>query len=77
MCRRLGADSDDLLEATTNWVAHKQKTRQDHILDMLEKIDLTSCSVECLNMVTDMHKDLLYAQPAAQGKTNEMYATNC
>ena len=34
-----GADSDDLLEATTNWVAHKQKTRQDHILDMLEKID--------------------------------------
>ena len=63
-----GADSDDLLEATTNWVAHKQKTRQDHILDMLEKIDLASCSVECLNMVTDNHKDLLYAQPAALGK---------
>ena len=63
-----GADSDDLLEATTNWVAHKQKTRQDHIVDMLEKVDLTNCSVEYLNSVTDKYKDLLHAQPAAQGK---------
>ena len=63
-----GADSDDLLEATMNWVDHKHKSRQDHILDMLEKIDLTRCSVECLSMVADEHKDLLYAQPAAQGK---------
>ena len=63
-----GAASDDLLEATANWIAHKMKTRQDHILDMLEKIDLTKCSVECLNMVTDKHEDLLYAQPAALGK---------
>ena len=63
-----GADTDDLLEATTNWVAHKQKSRQDHIIDMLEKIDLTRCSVECLDMEMDKHKDLLYAQPAALGK---------
>ena len=62
-----GVDSDDLLEATTNWVAHRQTSHQNHILDMLEKIDLTRCSVECLNMVMDKHKDLLYAQPAAQG----------
>ena len=63
-----GADSDDLLEATTNWVAHKQKTCQDHIVDMLEKINLTRCSVEYLDMEMDKHKDLLYAQPAALGK---------
>ena len=63
-----GADSDDLLEATTNWVAHKQKTRQDHILDMLEKLDLTRCSVECLGTEMDKHKELLCAQPAALGK---------
>ena len=65
--QEIGADSDDLLEATINWVDHKHKSRHDHILDMLEKTDLTRCSVECLNMVTDKHKDLLYAQPAAQG----------
>ena len=63
-----GADSDDLLEATTNWVAYKQKTRQDRIVDMLEKINLTRCSVEYLDMEMDNHKDLLYAQPAALGK---------
>ena len=63
-----GADSDDLLEATTNWVAHRQNARQNHYLYVLEKIDLTRCSVECLNMVMDQHKDLLYSQPAAVGK---------
>ena len=63
-----GADTDDLLEATTNWIAHKQKSRQNHIRDMFEKIDLTRCSVECLDMEMDKHKDLFYAQPAALGK---------
>ena len=62
------ADSDDLLEATTNWVAHKPEPRQDHIQDMLEKIDLTRCSVECLDMEIDKHKELLDAQPAALRK---------
>ena len=62
------ADSDDLLEATTNWVAHKPQTRQNDILAMLEKIDLNRCSVECLDTEMDKHKELLYAQPAALGK---------
>ena len=63
-----GADSDDLFEATTNWVAHKQQTRQYHIVDMLEKLNLTRCSGECLDMQMDLHKELLYAQPSALGK---------
>ena len=63
-----GVDSDDLLEAAANWVAHKQKIRQDHIVDMLEKIDLTRCSVEYLDIEMNKHKDLLSAQPAALGK---------
>ena len=63
-----GADSDDLLEATANWVDHKQKTRQDHILEMLEKIDLTRCSVECLDTVIDNHKELFNVQPDALRK---------
>ena len=62
------ADSDDLLEATTNWVAHKPQTRQDHILGMLEKTDLTKCSVECLKAQMNKHKELLNNQPAALGK---------
>ena len=63
-----GADSDDLLEATMNWVDHKQKYRQGHILDMLEKLDLTQCSVECLDMVMDNQKELLNSKPDALRK---------
>ena len=66
--QEMGADGDDLLEATINWVGHKQTTRQDHILDMLEKLDLTQCSVECLNTVIDNKKELLNAQPDAMRK---------
>ena len=66
--RKTGADSDDLLEATTTWVAHQHQARQDHIIDMLEKLDLIRCSVECLAMEMDDHKELLCAQPAALGK---------
>ena len=66
--READADSDDLLEATTNWVACKSHTRLNHILDMLEKIDLTQCSIECIDTEMDKHKELLHAQPAALGK---------
>ena len=62
------ADSDDILVATTNWVACKPETRKDHILGMLEKIDLTKCSIECIDTEVDKHNELLYAQPAALGK---------
>ena len=62
------ADSDDLLEATTSWAASKPETRQDHILDVFEKIDLTRCSTECIDTEMDKHKELLCTQPAAIGK---------
>ena len=64
-------DNDDLLEATTNWVAHKPQNRQDHILAMFEKIDLTRCSVECLDTEMNKHKELLCAQPAALVKLTQ------
>ena len=63
-----GADSDDLLEATINWVTHKQKSRHNHVLDTLENIDLTRCSVECLDTVMDNQNDLLNTQPGALKK---------
>ena len=62
------ADSDDMLVATTNWVACKPETRKDHILGMLEKIDISRCSIECIDTEMDKHNELLYAQPAALGK---------
>ena len=62
------ADSDEMLEVTMNWVACKREERQDHILDMLEKIDLTRCSIQCIDTEMDKHNELLYAQPAALGK---------
>ena len=62
------ADSDDMLVATTNWVTCKREVRQDHILDMLEKIDLTKCSIESIDTEMDKRNELLYAQPAALGK---------
>ena len=63
-----GADTDDLLEATTNWLTHKRIARQDHTLEMLEKIDLIRCSVECLDTVIDNQKELLNSQPEALRK---------
>ena len=62
------ADTDDILEATTNWVAHKLQTRHKYILDMLEKICLTRCSIECLDTAMEKHKDLFHAEPAAEAK---------
>ena len=62
------ADSDDMLEATTNWVACKTETRQGYIKDMLEKIDLTSCSIERIDSEMDKHKNLMYSQQAALEK---------
>ena len=66
--REANADSDDLLEATTSWVACKPNTRQDHILDMFEKIDLTRCSTECIDSEMDKHRELLHTQPVAMEK---------
>ena len=66
--QEIGADSDDLLEATINWITHKQKARQDHTQEMLEKTDLTRCSVECLDTVIDNQKELLTSQPDALRK---------
>ena len=62
------ADSDHLLEATTSWVIHDPQVRQDHILNMLEKINLAQCSVECLDTEMDKHKEFLDSQPAALRK---------
>ena len=64
-------DSDDLLEATTSWVASKPDTRRDHIVDMFEKIDLTRCSTECIDTEMDKHKELLCTKPAALGKLDK------
>ena len=61
------ADSDKMLEATMKWVACKREERQDHILDMLGKIDLTRCSIQCMDTEMDKHNELLYAQTAALG----------
>ena len=61
-------DTDDLLEATTNWVAHSLQTRHTYILDMLEKLCLMRCSIECLDTEMEKHKELFHAQPAAEAK---------
>ena len=62
------ADTNDLLEATANWVAHELQTRHEHILDMLAKINLTRCSIECLDAEMKKHKKLFHVQPAAEAK---------
>ena len=62
------ADTDDLLEATSNWVSHELRTRNKHILDMLAKINLTKCSIECLDAKMKKHKKLFHVQPAAETK---------
>ncbi len=55
-------DPDDLLDATVGWVDHKPSTRQEHMMGMVQHIDLSGCSLECLNDVIEDHAALLQSQ---------------
>ena len=56
-------DPDDLLEASMEWVNSKPSQRIDCMEELLEKIQLLECSVECLENEIETHEELFVSCP--------------
>ena len=59
------ADPDDLLEASMEWINYKPSQRVDCMEEVLQKIQLLECSVECLENEMEIHEALLVSCPLA------------
>ena len=57
-------DPDDLLDASMQWISSKPSQRMDCMEELLEKIQLLECSVECLENEIETHKELFMSCPA-------------
>ena len=57
-------DPDDLLDANMEWISSKPSQRINCMEELLEKIQLLECSVECLENEIDTHEELLMSCPA-------------
>ena len=51
-------DPDDLLDASVEWISSKPSQRIDCMEELVEKIELLECSVECLENVIETHGEL-------------------
>ena len=60
-------DPDDLLEASMEWISFKPSQRINCMEELLEKIQLLECSVECLENEIESHDKLLKSCPAGHG----------
>ena len=58
------ADPDDLLEASMEWINSKPSQRIDCMEELLQKIQLMECSIECLENEMDSHEELFMSCPA-------------
>ena len=58
------ADPDDLLDVSMEWISFKPSQRFNCMEELLEKIQLLKCSVECLENEIDTHEELLMSFPA-------------
>ena len=57
------ADPDDLLEASLQWINSKLSERIDCMEELLQKIQLLKCSVECLENEMETHEALFMSCP--------------
>ena len=57
-------DPDDLLDASMEWIGSKPSQRIHCMEELLDKIQLLECSVECLENEIETHEDLLKSCPA-------------
>ena len=58
------ADPDDLLEASMEWINSKPSQRIDCMEELLQKIQLLECSVECLENEMKTHESLFMSSPS-------------
>ena len=56
-------DPDDLLEASMEWINSKFSQRINCMEELLQKIALLECSVECLENEMDTHEELFMSCP--------------
>ena len=65
------ADPDDLLEASMEWINYKPSQRVDCMEEVLQKIELLECSVECLENEMETHEALLMSRPVVYRVINK------
>ena len=58
-------DPDDILEASIEWINSKLSQRIDCMEEILQKIQLLKCSIECLENELETHEALFMSCPAA------------
>ena len=61
-------DPDDLLDASIEWINSKPSQRIDCMEELLEKIQLLECSVECLENEIEVHEKLFMSCPAVNSR---------
>ena len=61
-------DPDDLLEASMEWINSKPSQRIDCMEELLEKIQLLECSVECLEHEIETHEALFMCCPVVNSR---------
>ena len=62
--RETDADPDDLLEASMEWINSKPSQRIDCMEELLQKVQLLECSLECLENEMGTHEALFMSSPA-------------
>ena len=65
------ADHDDVLEASMEWINAKPIERVNYMEELLQKIQLSECSVECLENEMETHEDLFMRFPAGYRLINK------
>ena len=58
------ADCDDLLEASMEWINYEPSHRINYMEELLQKIQLLECSVECLENEMEVHEALFRSSQA-------------
>ena len=58
------ADCDDLVEASMEWINYEPSHRINYMEELLQKIQLLECSVECLENEMEVHEALFRSSQA-------------
>ena len=64
-------DPDNLLEASMEWINSKPNPRIDRMEELLQRIQLLECSVDCLRNEMETHKALFIRAPAGYRLINK------
>ena len=69
--RETDVDPDDLLEASMEWINSKPSQRINCMEEILQKVQLLECSVECIESEMETHEALFMRSPAGYRLINK------